>query len=160
MVLAYGEREAIVMIPPPMHDSAISPCLHGCLAFLHRYFLPQSPLSCSMGLSPSSQQQTLPWDSSTISMLQLPASLLSRGLVSLSRVRLALAGVVCVILIPFRLSQISCFNLTASNASHLSQLIAFDVRISPLFQLSHRLGVGPVLLALLFFPSFFHPTEF
>ena len=35
-----GEREAMVMAPLPMHDSAVSPCLHGCLAFLHRHFPP------------------------------------------------------------------------------------------------------------------------
>ena len=37
--------EAMVMAPPPPHDSAVSPCFHGCLAFLHRHFPPQSPPS-------------------------------------------------------------------------------------------------------------------
>ena len=31
------------MVPLPMCDSAESPCFHGCPAFLHRYFPPQSP---------------------------------------------------------------------------------------------------------------------
>ena len=44
-MLACGEREAMVMAPPPMHDPAVSPCFHGCLAFLHRHFLSQSPFS-------------------------------------------------------------------------------------------------------------------
>ena len=28
----------MVMAPPPMGDSAVSPCFHGCLTFLHRHF--------------------------------------------------------------------------------------------------------------------------
>lgn len=67
---------------------------------------------------------------------------------------------VCVVLTPFRLSQISFFTLTASNASRLSELLGLDVGISLLLQLSHCLCAGPLLLALLFFPSFFHRTEF
>ena len=35
-----GGIEAMVMAPPPVHDSAGSPCFHGCLAFLHRHFPP------------------------------------------------------------------------------------------------------------------------
>ena len=31
-----GEREAMVMAPTLMHDSAVSSCFLGCLAFLHR----------------------------------------------------------------------------------------------------------------------------
>ena len=30
-------REAMVTAPPPMRDSAVSPCFHGCLALLHRH---------------------------------------------------------------------------------------------------------------------------
>ena len=33
-----GAREAMVMAPPPKHDSAVLPCFHGCLTFLHRHF--------------------------------------------------------------------------------------------------------------------------
>ena len=40
-----GEREAMVMAPPPPHDSAVSPCFRGCPAFLHMHFPPQSPSS-------------------------------------------------------------------------------------------------------------------
>ena len=32
-MLACGEREAMVMGPPPMCDSAVLPCFHDCLAF-------------------------------------------------------------------------------------------------------------------------------
>ena len=33
-----GEREAMVMAPPALHDSALLPFFHGCPAFLHRHF--------------------------------------------------------------------------------------------------------------------------
>ena len=57
---ACGEREAMVMAPPSTRDSAVSPCFHGCLGFLHRYFPPQSPPSHPLNLSLPSQQQPLP----------------------------------------------------------------------------------------------------
>ena len=53
------EREAMVMAPAPTHDSAVLPCFHGCLAFLHRHFPPQSPPSLPLDLSLHSQQQPL-----------------------------------------------------------------------------------------------------
>ena len=40
-----------------------------------------SPPTSLLGLSPCSQQQTLPWDCSPISMFQLPTAALPRGLV-------------------------------------------------------------------------------
>ena len=43
---------------------AVSPCFHGCLAFLHRHFPPQSPPSHPLDPSLHSQQQPSPWDSS------------------------------------------------------------------------------------------------
>ena len=36
----WREREAMVMAPPSTHDSAVSPCFHGCLVFQHRHFPP------------------------------------------------------------------------------------------------------------------------
>ena len=57
-----GEREAMVMAPLPMHDSAVLPCFHGCLGFLP----PQSPPSHPFHPSLCSHQQPLPWDCSTI----------------------------------------------------------------------------------------------
>ena len=50
-MLGCGEREAMVMAPAPTSDSEVLPCFHGCLAFLHRRFSPQSPPSHP--LSPS-----------------------------------------------------------------------------------------------------------
>ena len=35
----------------PMRDSAVSPCFHGCPAFLHRHFPPQSPPSHALNPS-------------------------------------------------------------------------------------------------------------
>ena len=61
-----GKRQAMVMAPPPMHDSAVSPCFHGCLTFLHRHFPPQSPSSHPLDPSLHNQQQPLHWDCSTI----------------------------------------------------------------------------------------------
>ena len=39
------------MTPPTTRDSALSPCFHGCLAFLHSHSLPLSPPSLSLHLS-------------------------------------------------------------------------------------------------------------
>ena len=77
------------MAPPPMGDSEVSPCFHGCLAFLHRHFLPQSPPSHPLNPSLHNQQQPFSWDCSTIPKLQLPAAVPSRGPASLSRVCMA-----------------------------------------------------------------------
>ena len=49
-----------MLAPPPTRDSAVSPCFHGCPAFLHRHFPPQSPASRTLCLSLCSQQQTSP----------------------------------------------------------------------------------------------------
>ena len=56
----------------------------------------------------------------------------------------------CLILIPFRLPQISCFTLSLKCFSSDSDNCP-DVGIGPLLQCSHSLRAGPVLLTLLFF---------
>ena len=56
----------------------------------------------------------------------------------------------CLILIPFRLPQISCFTLSLKCFSSDSDNCPF-VRIGPPLQFPHSLRAGPVLLALLFF---------
>ena len=94
------------------YDSSVLPCLHGCLVFLHGHFLLQSSPSDPLGPCLHSQQQTSPWNCSTIPMLQLPTAVPSRGAMSLSRVHMAAARIICVIFIPFRLSHISCFTLS------------------------------------------------
>ena len=57
----------------------------------------------------------------------------------------------CVILIPFKLPQISCFTLSLECFSSDSDNCA-SVRIGPLLQFPHPLRAGPILLTLLFFP--------
>jgi len=79
-------RETMVMAPSSTCDSGVSPCFHGCLAFLHRHFPPQSLPSHPLDPSLCSRQQPLPWDCSIISKLQLPAAVPSRGPASLSGV--------------------------------------------------------------------------
>ena len=152
--LVFEEREATVMAPSLMCDSAILPCLRGCLAFLRRHFPPQSPPSCSLGPSPCRQQQTSPWDFSPIPMIQLPAAALSRGLAYLCGVCMALARIVYVILIPFILSQISWCTLQQP------QMFLLCFKQLPwcgdltLLQFPQPLGASPVLFTL------FSPTSF
>ena len=100
--------------PSPVRDSAVSPRLHGCLAFLQRHSPLRSSPSHPLRPSPSSQHQTSRWDCFPIPTLQLPAASHSRGLASLPRVQRAAERIVCVVLTPFRLSQISCCILQQS----------------------------------------------
>ena len=65
----------------------------------------------------------------------------------------------CLILIPFRLPQISCFPLSFKCFSSDSDSCS-AVGIGPLLQFSHPLRAGPVLLTFLIFPLVSHPTEF
>jgi len=67
----------MVMALPPMRDSAVSPCFHGCPAFLHGHFPPQSPPPCPLNLSLCSQKQPSPRDCTTIPKLQLPSTVRS-----------------------------------------------------------------------------------
>ena len=90
-MLACEERKSMVRAPPSMHDSAISPCFHGCLAFFHKHFLPQSLTSCPLSPCLCSQQKPLPWDYSTVHTLQLPVAIPSMGPVSLSKVCMAVS---------------------------------------------------------------------
>ena len=78
----------------PTRDSTVSPCFHGCPAFLHRHFPPQSSPSHPLDLSLCSQQQPWPWYCSTISKLQLPAAAPSRGPAPLSQLCVAAARTV------------------------------------------------------------------
>ena len=57
----------------------------------------------------------------------------------------------CLILIPFRLPQISCFTLSLKCFSSDSDN-CLNVGIRPLLQFPHQPRAGPVLLTLLFFP--------
>ena len=139
----------MVMAPPPTHDSAVSPCFCGCLAFLHRHFPPQSPPSHPLNPSLHSQQP-LPWDCSTILKLQLPASAPSRGGAFLSGVCMAAARTVWF---SFHLSchRSALFTLSLKCFSSDSDKCP-NVGIGPLLQFPDQSRAGPVLLILLFFP--------
>ena len=66
-----GRERLWSWLQPPTRGSVVSPCFHGCLAFFHRHFPPQSPPSHPLYQSLHSQKQPLPWDCSTIPKLQL-----------------------------------------------------------------------------------------
>ena len=133
------------MAPPPTHDSAVSPCFHGCPAFLHGHFPPRPPPSHPLDPSLHSQQQPSTWNCSTIPKLQLPAAAPSRGPAFLPG-----CGKDCLVLIPFRLPQISCFTLSLKCFSSDSDNCP-NVGIRPLLQFPHPPRAAPVLLTLLFF---------
>ena len=155
--LACGEREAMVKAQSPMCDSAVSPCFHGCLAFLHRHFPPQSPPSHPLDSSLCSQQQPSPWDCATIPKLQLPASVPSRGPESLSGVCMAVTRTVWF---SFHLGcHRPAVSLSALNVSPLTQTVAPMWGIGPLLQFPHLPRAGPVLLTLQFPPQLLPPTE-
>ena len=145
------------MAPPPMCDSAVSPCFHDCLAFLHRHFPSWSPSHPRIHLSivnsschPEIAPQFL---NSSSQPLHLPGDLhpcpgcvwLRQGL---------------SVLVPFRLPQISCFTLRlkcfSSDPDNCPTL-----GIRPLLQFPQPLRAGQLLLILLFFsiitlPLYFH----
>ena len=125
------ERKALGMAPPTLRDSAVSPCFHSCLAFLHRHFPPQSPPSHHLSLSLHSQQQPSLWDRSTIPKLQLPAAVPSRGPASLPRVCMG-CGKDCLILIPFSCHR-SVVSLSALNVLPLTQTIVPMWQLDPCF---------------------------
>ena len=72
------------------------------------------------------------------------------GTCSLSRVCITVARIVCVILIPFRLPQISCFILSLKCFCS-DQNSCPDVGIGPLLQFPNPPRAGLVLLTILFF---------
>ena len=155
---------AIVMTPPPAHDSVVWLCLRGCLIFLHRHFPPQPPPSHPLVPSPGSQKQTLPWNCSSIPTLQVPGTALFRGLASLSRVCRAVARIVCVIRIPFNChrsaaslsNSLKCFSSVPNNCPGLGTDPYFSSPI-PLLPQVQVLSCSP---SSSFFPSFLYSTKF
>ena len=130
-MLACGGREAMVMDPLPMRDSAVLPCFHGCLAFLHRHFPPQSPLSHPLNSSLCSQQQPSPRDCFTIPKLQVPATALSGVCMAVAR----------AVRFSFHLScHRSAISLSALNVSPLTQTIALMWGLDPCFSFPARRG--------------------
>ena len=101
----------------PPHDSA-GPPLPWLPALRHRHCPPQSPPSPPLDPPPQGQQQPSSWDRSTIPQLRDPV----RGVYGCSQD--------CVMLIPFRLPQISCFTLSLKRFSSDSDNCP-DVGIRP-----------------------------
>ena len=114
-MLECGEREPMVMAPPSMCDSAVSPCFHGCPAYLHRHFPPQSPPLHPLDLSLRSQQQPSPWDCSAAPQLQLPATVPSRVCMAAARTVWPSSHLGC---------HRSAVSLSALNVSPLMQTVA------------------------------------
>ena len=74
----WGERETMVMAPPLPWDSAVLPCFHGCLAFLHRHFPPQChiPLIHLSAVNSSPHPGIIPQSlNSSCQLLRLPGNL-------------------------------------------------------------------------------------
>ena len=150
-------REAMVMAPPAMHDSAVSPCFHGCLAFLHRHFPSRWPPSHPLNSSCCSQQQPSLWDCSTIPKLQLPAAVPSRRPLFLSGVCMATARTVWFW---FHLGcHRSAVSLSALNVSPLTQTIALLWWSDPCFSSPPTEGRSSPTNAPVFFPYFLCSTE-
>ena len=137
------------MAPSPTRDSAVSPCFHSCLAFLHWHFPPRStsshPLNPTLHINNSPGFEIAPQSLNSSSQpLCLPGDQHScLGAYGCSKD--------CLILIPFRLPQMSCFTLSLKCFSSDSDSCP-DVGIKPLLQCPHPPRAGPVLLTLLFFP--------
>ena len=93
LLQACVEREGMAMAPP-LHVTPILPCFHGYVAFLHRLFPPQSPLSHPLDPSLHSQQQPSPWNCSTIPKFPFPAAVPSRLPAYLSGLCMAVARTV------------------------------------------------------------------
>ena len=142
----------MVLAPPPTHDSAVSPCFHGCLAFLNSIsrhnLLPQfiSPLS----VSPQSVA-ALPLGLLHNPYTPAPSCYTFQGTCIPVQGRYGCSKD-CLILIPFRLPQISCFTLSLKCFSSDSDNCP-DVGIRPQLQFPHPLRARPVLLTLLFSPQ-------
>ena len=96
--------------------------------------------------------QNWPSDYTTIPILRFPTTVPSRGPIFLSGVHTAVVRIICVILIPFRLSKISCFTFRLKCFFSDSNKCP-DLGIGPLLQFpAPPPRSGQVLLTLLFFP--------
>ena len=122
-------------------------------SFFHRHFPSQSPPS-----PPSTRLSAVNSSPHLHTPQTLPPSPCTFQGTLVSVPSMYDCGKDCLILIPFRLPQISCFTLSLKCFSSDSDC-CLDVGIGPLPQSPHPLRVGPVLLTLLFFPLVL-PTEF
>ena len=127
-LLACGEREAVVMAPPPTVTQQY--CLASMATWLsstgisHHNLLPNILLICLSTVN----------SSFTIPKLQLPVAAPSRGPVSLSRECMAVARTVCF---SFHLGcHRSAVSLSALNISPLTHTIALMWESDPCFSSS------------------------
>ena len=151
-MLACGKREAMVMAPCSPHPTPRPPNvtqqyhLASLAAWLystnisHTSLLsisPQSTVALTLGLfhSPLTPAPSCcPFQGTSVPFWHMYG-----------------CGKDCLILIPFRLPQISCFMLSFKCFSSDSDSCP-SVVIGPLLQFPHLLRAGPVLITLLFFP--------
>ena len=111
----------MVMAPPPARDSAVSPCFHGCRAFLHRHFPLQSPPSRPLNPALHSQTPAL-----ALGLLHNPQTPVPSHC-TFQETRIPVRGTYgcgkdCLILLPFRLPQLSCFTLSLNVSPLIRQL--------------------------------------
>ena len=138
--------EAMVMATPATCDSAVSlASMAALLSFTgisHQNLLPHIPQSMvNSSHHPGIASQPLNSSSQPLHLVgDLPPVRVMYG-----------CSKDCLILIPFRLPQISCFTLSLKCFSSDSDSCP-DVGIRPLLQFPHPLRARPVLLTRLFFP--------
>ena len=164
-----GEREATIVAPPPMYDSAVVPCFHGSPVFLHRHSLLCIFPSCPLSLYPHSQQQFSLQACSPVPMHKLPAPLHTCEHTSQSGAHRAVVRTICLFLTVSHLPPIGCFTLFQQPQMlpfYPNQFLSLSERGFPqiweslLCFSSPTWGAGSILLPLLLLlPSFFHPTQ-
>ena len=134
----------MVIAPHPRHDSAVSPCFHGCPAFPPQ-FPPHIPSIHVSAVNSSPRLGIAPQSLNSSSQpLHLPGTYIPVwGMYGCSKD--------CLALIPFRLPQISCFTFSRK-CLYSDSYNCLNVGIRPLLQFPQWLRAGPVLVTLLFFP--------
>ena len=148
-MLACGEREAVVMAPP----------LHMTQQHHLASMLPSFPPLAfpTMISSLTSPQSVSPQSTAALTLGSLHNPLIpAPSCCIFQETSIPVWGMYgccedCLILIPFRLPQISCFTPSLKCFSSDSDSCT-DVGIRPLLQFPHLLRAGPVLLTLLFLP--------
>ena len=140
-----------------MRDSAVLPCFHDCPAFLHRHFLSQSPPSPP--LNPFSSQSTAALALGSLHTPQSPAPSHCAFQGTLIPVQ-GMYGC-CkdyLILIPFRLLQVSYFTVSLKCFSDTDNCSAVGIGTLLQFPIPWRAG-SVLLITLVFSPiSFLLPS--
>ena len=107
------------MTPPRTPDSAVLPCFHGCLAFLNRHFPPRTTPRPPHPLGQPLRSQQQPRG---LGLLHSPSTPAPATAPSGRPAFLPRVCPDCLILIPFRLPQISFSALRLKHFSTLRQL--------------------------------------